>query len=104
MLIEEKKYREKIKNWEEEAKKVGKLFCHSCARMDFNNNRLASNWTNYSELTLIGTSEIIDKKTNQMIGTMEDFKCPKGHGVSIEKSFKRDEYGRPYNPEFKKEK
>ena len=102
MSNEEKKYREKIKGWEIDAKKAGKTFCHACARMDFNNGRLASDWTNYSNLTLIGTSEIIDKKTNYVIGIMEDYKCPKEHGVSIEKPFKRDEYGRPFNPDWKK--
>ena len=99
----EKAYREKIKIWEDETRKAGKAFCHTCARVDFNNGKLAANWTDYANLDLVGTSEIRDQKDNsKVIGTCEDFKCPKGHGTSIMKEFPKDEYGRPYNPEWKR--
>ena len=99
----EKQYRTKIKIWDEDARKAGKAFCHTCARIDFNNGKLASDWTAYITLNLVGTSEIRDQKDNsKVIGTTEDFKCPKDHGISIMKEFPRDEYGRPYNPDWKK--
>ena len=98
-----KEFVEKIKNWENNARIGGKVFCHTCARVDFNNGKLASDWTAYANLTLIGTSEIRDQKDNfKVIGTCEDYKCPKGHGVSLMKEFPKDEYLRPYNPDFKK--
>ena len=99
----EKQFREKIKDWDNESRKAEKAFCHTCARIDFNNGKLAPDWTVYANLALVGTSEIRDQKDNsKIIGTTEDLKCPKEHGTSIMKEFPRDEYGRPYNPEWKK--
>lgn len=101
--IIEKGYREKISKWEDEARKAGKAFCHTCARIDFNNGKLAEDWTTYANLTLVGISEIRDQKDNsKVVGTCEDYKCPKDHGTSIMKEFPKDEFLRPYNPDYKK--
>lgn len=102
VFTKEKHFRELVHDWDEESKKAGKTFCHTCARFDFVRGKLATNWTAYSEMEFISSSEIREPKENKVLGKMEDWKCPKGHGISVERLFPKDEFGRAINPEVKK--
>lgn len=95
----QKAYRALIKDWIKESREAGRTFCQSCARQDFNNDRLASSWTEYTDLEKVGESIIYDKKSQLKIGTMNDYKCARGHGISSEDLLPTDAYGRRFDPE-----
>ena len=82
----EREYRKIIETWDEEARKADKIFCHTCARNDWVKGVLADNWQVYAEsLKFISSSNIRDTKNqSKILGSMEDYKCPKGHGISKE--------------------
>jgi len=83
----EREYRKIIDAWDKEARQQNKIFCHTCARNDFNKGILADNWTVYADsIQLISASDIRDvKNQSKILGKMEDYKCPKGHGISFER-------------------
>ena len=87
VIGEERKYKKIILQWENESREVDKIFCHTCARNDFNKSMLASSWTAYADnLQFLNSYSIRDMKDqSKVIGTMENWKCPKGHGISVSK-------------------
>ena len=82
----ERDYRKIIEEWENQARSQDKIFCHTCARNDWMKGIMNDDWTIYAEsLNLIHTSDIRDvKDQTRILGVMEDYKCPKGHGISKE--------------------
>jgi len=84
----QKVLRKKLEEWDKKSKKEGIPICLSCARWDYDNGRLKDYkyYTKGFEEINRNVSEI--KESGGVLETpikyiLIDYKCPKGHGVSM---------------------
>jgi len=91
IVREEREFRKKLNKWDEEAREAKKTLCHTCIRRDYKRGILAPSWEPYSEgFTHLRDVDIRSTKDqSKVIGKMEEYECPKGHGLSKHTYFKK---------------
>lgn len=86
-ISKQKEFSNKMKTWVVEARRERKVFCATCARYDFDKGNL-SHWKDYV-ISSDPTSKVavyVKGPLGSQVRTGEnwDFKCPNGHGCSVE--------------------
>lgn len=84
-----KEYHYIEKEWERTSRRQGKPFCNICSRNDFEKNQLKEQSVYQSDFNLVGEprEELNANRSspnyNKPYSYTLDYKCPKGHGKSV---------------------
>jgi len=62
-----------------------KPFCEACARLDYQKTGV-KDVEAYTGAELLKEDKVRDRKTHKIIGIMRDYRCSRGHGISMEVS------------------
>lgn len=76
-------YRAKELEFTTKARKMNKPFCTACFKHDYDSSNL-KDFSEYIKAEKIIEHEIKHRRTQEIMGKMIDYECPKGHNLSLE--------------------
>lgn len=80
---EARRFRAKELEFVNRARKMNKPFCTACFKHDYDSSDL-KDFEAYIKADKVSEHEIKHRRTQEIMGKMIDYECPRGHNLSLE--------------------